>query len=214
MALKVNEIFHSLQGESTFTGMPCVFVRLSGCNLRCSYCDTGYAYAHGTLIDIEEIMDMVSHHACRLVEITGGEPLIQEETPALVKTLLDKDFTVLMETNGSMRIDLVDEKCIKIVDMKCPSSGESEKNDTENLKRLSAKDQLKFVIADKNDFHFAVAMVNQLNHKIPGGNILFSPVAGTLEPPRLAAWILENKLTVRFQIQLHKILWPNIDRGV
>lgn len=214
MALKINEIFHSIQGESLYTGMPCVFVRLSGCNLRCSYCDTGYAYSHGTLIDIEEIMDMVSHHRCKLVEITGGEPLIQEDTPELVKALLDRNFTVLMETNGSMRIDLVDDRCIKIVDMKCPSSGESEKNDTNNLKRLTPKDQLKFVIADKNDFEFAKAMVSQLNDILPGGNILLSPVAGALAPSELAAWILEHQLNVRFQIQLHKILWPHIDRGV
>lgn len=214
MALKVNEIFYSIQGESLYAGMPCLFVRLSGCNLRCSYCDTGYAYTHGLLMEREEIMDMVSRNTCPIVEITGGEPLVQEETPLLITSLLEKGKTVLLETNGSMPIDLVDERCVRIVDMKSPSSGESAKNDLENLNRLTVRDQLKFVIADRQDFAFAASLVNQIKTGFPPGNILFSPVWGRLAPSQLADFILEAKLQVRLQIQLHKVLWPDKERGV
>ena len=214
MALKINEIFYSIQGESLYAGVPCVFVRLSGCNLRCSYCDTGYAYTHGVLMERDEVMEMISRNSCPIVEITGGEPLVQEETPLLIASLLDTGKTVLLETNGSMRIDLVDKRCVRIVDMKCPSSGESAKNDLENLNRLSMKDQLKFVIADRDDFEFAASLVKRVSSNFPTENILFSPVWGRLAPSILADYILETKLQVRLQIQLHKILWPDRDRGV
>ncbi|MEZ4549036.1 MAG: radical SAM protein [Desulfobacterales bacterium] len=153
--LTVNEIFYSLQGESLYAGLPCVFVRLTGCNLRCSYCDTTYAYASGTVLSIRNILDQTRQYQCRLFEITGGEPLCQPNTPALVDALLSAGYTVLMETNGTRDIRMVDSRCIKILDIKCPGSGESDKNDFENLNRLSANDQVKFVITDRADYEFA-----------------------------------------------------------
>jgi 7-carboxy-7-deazaguanine synthase len=153
--LRVNEIFFSIQGESSYAGLPCVFVRLSGCNLRCTYCDTRYAYEQGDHMDVSEIIDRVSGYDCRLVEITGGEPLLQEETPALISGLLDRGFTVLLETNGSMDISGVDGRCIRILDVKCPSSGEAEKNDFGNLPLLTHEDEIKFVVGDRADYEYA-----------------------------------------------------------
>jgi 7-carboxy-7-deazaguanine synthase len=153
--LKVNEIFYSIQGESSYAGLPCVFVRLTGCNLRCSYCDASYAYEEGKDLEIGEIIDRVKSYRCRLVEITGGEPLIQKDTPHLIYALLEKGLEVLLETNGSLDISLVDGRCTKIVDIKCPSSGEDKKNDLGNLKRLSVKDEIKFVIGSREDYLYA-----------------------------------------------------------
>ena len=214
MPLKVNEIFRSIQGESLYAGLPCVFIRLSGCNLQCSYCDTGYAQTHGTVMDVDEIIAIVSNHNCPLVEITGGEPLLQEDTALLATTLLDKNVEVLIETNGSMDIRKLDPRCVKIVDMKCPSSNESEKNLLSNLAHLSDRDQVKFVIATEDDFFFAQQTISKVRPEFPMDHILFSPVTDTLTPRVLAEWILESRLGVRLHLQLHKLIWPDIDRGV
>ena len=214
MSLIVNEIFYSIQGESLYAGLPCTFIRLAGCNLRCSYCDTRYAYEEGTRITMTDIMDRVSGYGCPLVEITGGEPLLQNETPLLITNLIEKSYTVLLETNGTIDISRIDERCIKIVDIKCPASGESGKNILDNLNRLNVKDQVKFAISNHEDYEYAKDIIKQ----IPGGflreNILISPVPGKMEFSDLSNRILEDKLMVRFHIQLHKIIWPEIDRGV
>ena len=213
MNLKINEIFYSIQGESIYAGLPCIFIRLTGCNLRCSYCDTQYAYEEGSVVSIRKIIDTLSQYACKLVEITGGEPLCQSATPMLITKLIEKGYIVLLETNGSKDIRLADPQCIKIVDIKCPASGESEKNDLENLNRLSSKDQLKFVIADKNDYEYAKKIIFSAWTPPFPVPILFSAVHPALDPALLAKWILEDNLDVRLQIQLHKILWPNEDKG-
>ena len=215
MSLKVNEIFYSIQGESSYAGLPCVFIRLTGCNLRCSYCDTRYAYEEGREMEIGEIIDRVASCRCPLVEITGGEPLIQQETPFLIFSLLEKDYEVLLETNGTQDISLVDERCVKIVDIKCPSSGEDENNDLENLDRLTDKDEVKFVIGGREDYEYARKILEIMDYKSSRMNqIHFSPVFGKMEPEILAEWILEDNLNVRLQIQLHKIIWDPEKRGV
>lgn len=215
MPLKVNEIFYSIQGESSFIGIPCVFVRLTGCNLRCSYCDTRYAYEEGTLWDIPDILDRISSYHCPLVEITGGEPLLQEETPLLIRDLLDRGCHVLLETNGSRPIRTIDERCVRIVDIKCPSSGESRSNDYRNLDDLTGQDEIKFVLGERKDYDFAkeILISRNLANRISHPPI-FSPVTNSLDPKKLVRWILEDHLPVRFQLQLHKILWGNDVRGV
>jgi len=215
VSLVVNEIFYSLQGESSHAGRPCVFVRLTGCNLRCSYCDTKYAYEEGKVMDIDQIMDHLSTYPCRLVEVTGGEPLIQEGTPALIQALLKRNYEVLLETNGSLNIDAVDPGCVRIVDIKCPSSGEEEKNDFENLTRLTSRDEIKFVIRDRLDYDYAVNILSQYE-KVHSGDRppFFSPVFGRMDPATLAQWILSDGLPVRMQLQLHKVIWGPDRRGV
>ena len=212
MPLIVNEIFYSLQGESTFSGRPCAFVRLTGCNLRCSYCDTRYAYEKGAELEIDQILKQVDLFNCPLVEITGGEPLIQSETPFLIYRLLENGHEVMLETNGSLDISIIDERCIKIVDIKCPSSMESDKNDLENLQKINIKDQVKFVIGTRKDYEYAKKIKEMIPARLPGHNILFSPVTEEIVPSQLAKWILEDKLDVRFHQQLHKFIWPDEDR--
>ena len=214
MALKINEIFFSIQGESTFAGRPCVFVRLSGCNLDCAWCDTPYAREEGEWMSIWDIHDVVSSYGFPVVEITGGEPLLQEETPALARSLLASGFTVLLETNGSMDIRAVDSACIRIMDIKCPSSGQEHLMDLENLHRLGENDELKFVLSDLRDYEYAKAIVVRVRQIIPACKVLFSTVGGMLDPADLSAWILADRLDVRLQVQLHKIIWPNMTRGV
>lgn len=215
MSLTVNEVFYSIQGESSFAGRPCVFIRLTGCNLRCSYCDTRYAYEEGTEMELDSIMDHVSSYRCPLVEITGGEPLIQEDTPQLIRRLLERGFEVLLETNGSQNIQRVDDRCIKVVDMKCPSSGMEARNDLENLKRLGSGDELKFVIGNRMDFEYAKGVLDEFRKYFSAKSpVHFSPVFGELEPKLLAQWILEERLEVRLQLPLHKILWDPNQRGV
>jgi 7-carboxy-7-deazaguanine synthase len=215
LPLKVNEIFFSIQGESSYAGRPCAFVRLTGCNLRCIYCDTQYAYEEGTWLEIPEIVRRVSLFNCRLVEITGGEPLIQEQTPELIGTLLDQAFTVLLETNGSQDIGVIDERCIRILDIKCPSSGESERNRLENLDVLTPNDELKFVIGSRPDYEYAKFILSTFlpdrNHLKPP---LLSPVSGKIDTQTLAQWILQDRLDVRLQLQLHKLIWDPERRGV
>ena len=215
MSLQVNEIFYSLQGESSYAGRPCVFIRLTGCNLRCSYCDTRYAYEEGREMDLDLIIDQVFSHRCPLVEITGGEPLIQAETPALILRLLERNRKVLLETNGSQNIQKVDDRCVRVVDIKCPSSGMEARNDLENLNRLGSNDELKFVIGDRIDFEYARGILDDGRPFIPEETpVHFSPVFGKLEPKLLAQWILEEHLGVRLQLPLHKILWDPNQRGV
>lgn len=216
MALKVNEIFRSIQGESSFAGLPCVFIRLTGCNLRCTYCDTRYAYDQGEVQEIDWIIRTAAGYHCRLVEITGGEPLLQPETPELVRRLLGKGFQVLVETNGSQDISRLDPACTRIVDIKCPSSGEQQQNDLDNLARLSPRDEIKFVIGDRRDFQFARELI-ETHLKLPGvdsGKILFSTVFGKLAPRDLAAWMLEAGVGARLQLQLHKHIWEPDRKGV
>jgi 7-carboxy-7-deazaguanine synthase len=210
--LKVNEIFYSIQGESSFLGIPFVFVRLTGCNLRCTYCDTKYAYEEGEEFTVKQILKEVKKFECHYVEVTGGEPLIQKDTPVLVDSLIDKGFTVLVETNGTKNISVINDEAVIIMDIKCPSSGESNKIDWKNLKRLKLEDEIKFVIAEKSDYDWAKKIINErsLTDKF---TVLLSPVKEKLNPALLSEWILNDALKVRLQLQLHKILWPDVERG-
>jgi 7-carboxy-7-deazaguanine synthase len=214
MTLIVNEIFYSIQGESLNSGRPCVFVRLTGCNLRCSYCDTGYAYEDGNEMEIGAIIDQVSAYHCTLVELTGGEPLLQEETPMLIDTLIKNNYEMMMETNGTLDIDRVSNKCMRIVDIKCPSSGEARNNDYRNIEKLTKRDQLKFVIGSHEDYMFAKDIVSSKCKTIKPDHLLFSPVSDILKPDILAGWILRDHLNGRLHLQLHRIIWPDISRGV
>lgn len=214
MSLIVNEIFHSIQGESTYAGLPCVFVRLTGCNLRCSYCDTRYAYEEGQDTTIQGILNNIADYQCNLVEITGGEPLMQRETPDLIKTLLEKGYQVLMETNGSFGLGQVDPRCIKIMDIKCPDSGEHERCDLTNLNILGKLDQIKFVVTSRRDYEYARDILSRHTLAISPGAILISPVRDKLDFAELAKWMLEDNLNARLHLQLHKVIWPGIDRGV
>jgi 7-carboxy-7-deazaguanine synthase len=214
MTLLVNEIFYSIQGESIHSGRPCIFVRLTGCNLRCSYCDTRYAYEQGIPMDLTEIMNRIAAYKCRLVEITGGEPLLQSQTPVLIHGLLENGYEVMLETNGSLDISRVDGRCIKIVDIKCPTSGESDKNDMKNLKILGSKDQIKCVVGNRMDYDYAKETIDSNCPDFPKDRILFSPLSDRIAPARLAEWILEDNLNVRLHLQLHKIIWPDRERGV
>jgi 7-carboxy-7-deazaguanine synthase len=215
VVLKVNEIFYSIQGESSCAGRPCVFVRLTGCNLRCTYCDTQYAYHEGRELEIGDIVEIVSSYKCLLVEVTGGEPLIQEETPVLIKTFLEEGYQVLLETNGSQDISQVDGRCIRIIDIKCPSSGEEKRNDLKNLSRLGSRDEIKFVIGGREDYEFAKNVLDfgDLNALKPN-QVHFSPVFAKMEPKVLAEWILGDRLDVRLHLQLHKIIWEPERKGV
>jgi 7-carboxy-7-deazaguanine synthase len=214
-SLKVNEIFYSIQGESSWAGYPCVFVRLTGCNLRCSYCDTQYAYDEGDELAIADIVAQVAAYRCPLVEITGGEPLLQAETPLLVSSLLDNRYRVLLETNGSLDVHSIDHRCIKIIDVKLPSSGETQSNCLQNLALLTDQDELKFVIGNKEDYDYAKQVMNLIPQQLlPKIIVNISPVFTVLSPALLASWILQDHLAVRLNLQLHKILWPSDRRGV
>ncbi len=211
--LKVNEIYYSLQGESTYAGLPCVFVRLTYCNLRCSYCDTEYAFYEGSDMTIEEIVDKVKSFDCNLVEVTGGEPLFQEESIVLMKALCDKGFEVMLETGGHMDIKDVDKRVKIILDLKTPSSKMMKKNLYENINNLKAEDEVKFVIGTREDYEWSKSIVEK--YKLSDNfTVLFSSVYGKIQNKDLAEWILEDKLNVRFQLQNHKYIWkPNL-RGV
>jgi 7-carboxy-7-deazaguanine synthase len=213
MSLQVCEIFYSIQGESTCAGCPCVFIRLAGCNLRCSYCDTVYAQTGGTEYAVEDIIAAVSQYPCRLVAITGGEPLLQKHTPQLAAELLNRGFSVLLETNGTIACDALDSRCVKIVDVKCPASGEAHRFNPAVLDSLSPRDELKFVLSDRVDYEFARDFLNRLSG-ISLAAVHFSPVMAALAPCELAAWILADGLHVRCALQLHRLIWPDRDRGV
>lgn len=211
--MKVNEIFYSIQGESTFAGLPCVFIRLTGCNLRCRYCDTRYAYEEGEERTVEEVLELVRKFNCDLVEITGGEPLLQPETVGLSKQLVEEGRQVLIETNGTLDISVLPPEVLRIMDIKCPGSGESDKMNWKNIDNLKPNDNVKFVISGKEDFEWAEKIVRQFD-LIPRAQVLFSPNFGIVEPQNLAKWILHSGLPVRMQLQMHKYIWNPNDRGV
>src|SRR4030066_1628122 len=208
--LKVNEIFKSIQGESTYAGLPCTFVRLAGCNLRCNYCDTNYAYYHGKELSDEKIISKIEEYGVNIVEFTGGEPLLQEETPPLIKTLLDKGHKVLIETNGSICVGCLDKRLTIIMDIKTPMSGMSKRMNLKNLQFLKETDQVKFVLMDESDYVWAkdIILSNNLIEKF-GNNILMSPAYGMLSPKSLATWILRDNLPLRVQLQIHKYIWAS-----
>jgi 7-carboxy-7-deazaguanine synthase len=211
-SLFVNEIFFSLQGESSYAGRPCVFVRLTRCNLRCTYCDTEYAFHEGRQMSIEEVLHEVNRYPSDLVEITGGEPLLQAPVHKLVRTLLNSGKSVLIETGGSRDIRPVDPRAVLVYDIKCPGSGMADKNLWENLAHLRPHDEIKFVIGDRTDFEWARSCINEQG--LAGRfTVLFSPVWDQLPARQLADWILEEGLNVRLQLQLHKILWGGEVRG-
>jgi 7-carboxy-7-deazaguanine synthase len=212
--LTINEIFHSIQGESTHSGRPCVFVRLTACDLRCSWCDTPYAFTEGRKMSIDDVVSQVERYGCPLVEITGGEPLLQRDVYPLMARLLERGRTVMLETGGHVSIADVPAPVVKIVDVKCPGSGESARNDWANLDRLAPHDQVKFVIRDRDDYEFARDVVTR--HGLGGrvAAVLFSPVHGVLDARDLAAWILQDGLEVRLQLQVHKYIWGADVRGV
>jgi len=212
MALRVNEIFHSIQGESTLAGRPCVFVRLTGCNLRCVWCDTEYAFHEGKQMTLDQVLEEVRAFGCDLVEVTGGEPLLQPLAIQLMRRLLEQGFTVMLETGGSLPIDEVPEGVRRIVDIKCPGSGECERNRWENLECIREGDELKFVIADRLDYEWAAAQIDA-RKLAERAVVLFSAVDGTLASGDLAGWVLEDRLPVRVQVQMHKIFWPGVERG-
>lgn len=213
--LHVCEIFESIQGESSYAGRRSAFVRLAGCNLRCTYCDTRYAYHEGRELSVAEIVSTVLQFGCPLVVVTGGEPLIQVETPDLVSGLLDFGRTVLLETNGSLDISCVDPRCVRIVDFKCPSSGEADRNDFRNIDRLSPQDEVKFVIGDRSDYDFAKEISLWVSDRCgPENETLFSPIFGILDPQVLVRWMMADGLDVRLNLQLHKYIWGPDRRGV
>jgi 7-carboxy-7-deazaguanine synthase len=212
--LTVNEIFHSIQGESTYAGEPCVFVRLTACDLRCSWCDTAYAFHEGRKMSVDQVLADVEQYGCRTVEVTGGEPLLQPDVYPLLSRLLEGGKRVLLETGGHRSIAGVPPGVIRIVDIKCPGSGESEKVDWTNLGRLTSADQVKFVIRDRQDYEFAREVVAREHLAARAGAVLFSPVHGILNPRDLAEWILGDRLAVRLQLQAHKYIWSPDARGV
>ena len=202
--LEVCEIFYSLQGESSYMGMPCIFIRLSGCNLRCSYCDTAYSYQSGTKMDLAGILSEIAKYPAKLVELTGGEPMWQDNSIPLMQMLLDEGYTVLIETNGSLYLEDVPKDVIKIVDVKCPGSGVSDSFMVWNLRCLQPHDELKFVLTNYVDYAFARDFVKA--HKLTERTIHFSPVSNMLPPEILASWLLEDGLMIKLGLQLHKLL--------
>ena len=211
--LIVNEIFHSIQGESAHAGRPCVFVRLTFCNLRCTYCDTEYAFHEGESLEIPEILEKVRSFRCPLVEVTGGEPLVQKHVHDLLLSLCNEGFEVLLETGGSLDVSTVDPRVKRIVDFKCPGSGMEEHNLWSNVDHLSPQDEVKFVIGDRRDFDWSVGKIKLFNLE-SRCTVLLSSVFGELQPVRLAEWILEEGLRARLQLQVHKYLWEPETRGV
>ncbi|MFB3892877.1 MAG: radical SAM protein [Phycisphaerae bacterium] len=211
--VKVNEILLSIQGEGTRAGRPCVLVRLTGCNLRCEWCDTAYAWDEGTDMSIDAVLWRVAELGCKLVEVTGGEPLTQPAALDLLARLCEEGYETLLETNGSLDIAQVDKRVVRIVDFKCPSSGQQEANRWANVAALTKRDEVKFVLAGRGDYEFARAAVaeHKLCDKCP---VIFSPVLSRLAPATLAGWILEDHLPVRLGLQLHRIIWPGKERGV
>ncbi len=210
--LRITEIFHSIQGESSHAGRPCVFVRLTGCNLRCRWCDSEYTFTGGEKMSLPDVVEKVKSYGCNLVEITGGEPLAQPEAFELITRLADGGFELLIETSGSIDISQVDERAKVILDIKCPGSGEVEKNLWSNLDRLALKDEIKFVIADRADYEWAKKVVEE--HRLDRWTVLFSPVWGEMDMKTLAEWMLADRVPARFQTQLHKHIWGAEARGV
>ena len=212
--LTINEIFYSIQGESTYAGRPCVFVRLTACDLRCSWCDTPYAFHEGSKRSLDDILAEVDRYACPLVEVTGGEPLLQEDVYPLMESLVGRGQTVLLETGGHRNTGRVPGAVVTILDLKCPGSGESEKNDWTNLERLRPHDEVKFVIRDRHDYEYARDVIAR--HALPSrvAAVHLSPVHGVLDARTLSEWALADRLAVRIQLQLHKFIWDPATRGV
>lgn len=212
--MKVNEIFYSIQGESSFMGWPCAFIRLTACNLRCSYCDTEYAFNEGTEMSLPDILAAISSFPAKLVLVTGGEPMLQHGVRDLFQALLDDGYTVCVETGGQIALNGLDPRVHKIMDLKCPSSGMHQHNNYDNIQHLTLNDELKFVVGNRGDFDWACDVI--VRHDLPSrvGVVLFSPVYGGLSYSELARWVLECGLPVRMQLQLHKIIWPGVVRGV
>jgi len=212
--VRINEIFHSIQGESTWAGRPCVFVRLTGCNLRCRWCDTEYAFYEGLHAEVGDVVERVAGFGCPLVEITGGEPLLQQGVYPLMDALLARGFTVMIETSGERDLARVDPRVIKIMDLKCPGSGECERIRWSNLDHLTPRDEIKFVIADRRDYEWARAETNRNRLADRVNAVLMSPVFGEIDPAELARWILDDRLPVRMQLQMHKHIWSPTARAV
>jgi 7-carboxy-7-deazaguanine synthase len=211
--MRITEIFYSIQGESTYSGLPCVFIRTTGCNLRCVWCDTEYSFYGGEEMSLEEILAKVAGYDCKLVELTGGEPMLQKEIYELSERLLAHGYTVLMETGGSLDLSKLNPAVIKIMDLKCPGSGEVEQNFWPNLDILQPHDQIKFVIKDRHDYEWAIATMRK--HRLEERfHLLISPVFNEMDYRRLAEWLLADGVKARFQVQLHKYIWPPDMRGV
>lgn len=211
--LRVTEIFHSIQGESSFAGQPCIFIRLTGCPLRCNWCDSAYAFYGGTEASLDSILEKVRSYGCSLVEVTGGEPLSQPDAIPLIARLCDQGYTVLVETSGAIDISPLDPRARVILDVKCPGSGMMDRMHWPNVSALTRKDEAKFVIKDRADYEWACSVVKQyaLTER---SHVLFSPVFDSLSPRQLAEWILADRFPVRFQLQLHKFIWEPDRRGV
>jgi 7-carboxy-7-deazaguanine synthase len=217
--LAITEIFHSIQGESTWAGAPCTFVRLTGCPFRCVWCDTEYAFHGGERMSLDRVVEEVRSLSASLVEITGGEPLAQPAAVELAERLLDEGYTVLVETSGAIDVSPLDQRVHKIMDLKCPGSGESPRNRWENLYHLTARDEIKFVVMDRTDYEWARRAIREhgLDRRVDEGSLralLMSPVWGEIDLEALTGWILEDALPVRFQLQLHKLVWGHERQGV
>ena len=212
--LTVNEIFHSIQGESTFSGRPCVFVRLTACDLRCTWCDTPYAFDEGGKRPVDEVAREVAGFGCDLVEVTGGEPLLQDDVYPLMEALLAQGRTVLLETGGHRSTERVPQGVVTILDVKCPASGESHRNHWENLGRLRPHDEVKFVVQDRADYEYARDVIAGYGLAGRAAAIHLSPVHGVLPPAELAAWVLADRIPARVQLQVHKLIWSPDTRGV
>ena len=212
--LTVNEIYHSIQGESTWAGVPCVFVRLTFCDLRCNYCDTEYAFYEGKKQTLREIMDSVAAYHCPLVEITGGEPLLQKNVLPLMTLLADAGHIVLLETSGAHDISKVDPRVHRIMDLKTPGSGECDRNLSSNLEHLTKRDEVKFVIGSREDYDWSKKQIERHALTDRCGAVLLSPIFGRIDPREIVEWILEDRLPVRFQLQMHKFIWTPTERGV
>jgi 7-carboxy-7-deazaguanine synthase len=212
--LTVNEIYQSIQGESTWAGKRCVFLRLTFCDLRCNYCDTEYAFYEGKKTSLREIIDRVSTFDCPLVEITGGEPLLQKNVLPLMSMLSDAGHTVLLETSGAHDISKVDSRVHRIMDLKTPGSGEAEKNLWSNIEHLTKRDEVKFVMGSREDYEWSREQIEKFNLAQRCRAVLFSPIFGRIDPRQIVEWILADKLDVRFQLQMHKFIWTPTQRGV
>ena len=211
--MKINEIFFSIQGESSFSGQPCIFIRTTYCNLRCTYCDTKYAYYEGEEYTIDAIIEKIKHYPCKLVELTGGEPLLQKEINVLAEKLLNAGYTVLCETSGSLDVDLISNRVHRIFDIKTPDSGESEKMHWASVPKLTERDEVKFVICSKSDYDWSKQVIEKYN-LTEKHTVLMSSEHETMDNQDLVAWILEDGLNVRFQVQLHKYIWSADTIGV
>jgi 7-carboxy-7-deazaguanine synthase len=212
--LTVNEIYHSIQGESTWAGWPCVFVRLTFCNLRCNYCDTEYAFYEGSKRSLGDILNGVAVYGCPLIEITGGEPLLQKNVLPLMSMLCDSGYTVLLETSGAHDISKVDARVHRIMDLKTPGSGEVERNVWSNIDHLTARDEVKFVMGSREDYEWSRDKVQRYDLSSHCRAVLFSPIFGRIDPRQIVEWILADNLNVRFQLQMHKFIWLPTQRGV